>query len=104
EPQNFMIPSIKNAPHEGESASGTEILSLDPIFEVYATKRKKKDNGEVEEIEILEERKEAAKDPMHKKKKNKKPDITYAQLFLVAPNIRKEMNKITSVGRIAIMK
>ncbi|CAG8832817.1 5166_t:CDS:2, partial [Gigaspora margarita] len=35
---------------------------------------------------------------------NKKADITYAQLFQVAPNIRKEINKITRAGRITIMK
>ncbi|CAG8746747.1 2097_t:CDS:2, partial [Gigaspora margarita] len=91
-------------PHKGKSASGTEIPLLDPLFEVYVAKRKKKDNGEVEEIEIPEERMKAAKDPVHKKKKNKKANITYAQLFQVASNIRKEMNKITRIGRIAMTK
>ncbi|CAG8787818.1 13134_t:CDS:10, partial [Gigaspora margarita] len=113
--------------------SGNKIPLLDTLFEVYVAKRRKKDNGKVEEIETPEERKEATKEPVHKKKKviakkrktkpvehliisniqpyfimtdlqNKKADITYAQLFQVAPNIRKEMNKITSIGRITTMK
>lgn len=35
---------------------------------------------------------------------NKKANITYAQLFQVAPNLRKEMNKITRAGRTTTTK
>ncbi|CAG8708643.1 23858_t:CDS:2, partial [Gigaspora margarita] len=125
--------ALKNTPREGGSASRNKILSLDTLFEVYVAKKRKKDNGEVEEIETLEERKKAAKDLVHKKKKviakkrktkpveplitsniqpystmmdlqNKKANITYTQLFQVAPNIGKEMNKITRAGRITTTK
>ncbi|CAG8765015.1 12229_t:CDS:10 [Gigaspora margarita] len=67
---------------KSESAFSSEIPSFDPIFEAFAVKRRKKNDSEAEE----------------------KADIMYTQLFQVAPNIRKEIAKITRAGRIVMSK
>ncbi|CAG8814104.1 3047_t:CDS:2, partial [Gigaspora margarita] len=98
--------------------------SDEPIIEVYATKRKKGNDGKPTEVKTSELNKKESKDHVHKERKviakrrktkpvkslimsniqpysvmtdlqNKKADITYAQLLQVAPNIRKEIMKIT---------
>ncbi|CAG8726589.1 34175_t:CDS:2, partial [Gigaspora margarita] len=81
----------------------SEIPSFDPIFEAFAAKRRKKNDGEAEEVETLEENKEKKDDYIYKEKRVKS-DSTYAQLFQVASNIRKEIAKITGAGKIVTSK
>ncbi|CAG8797666.1 42376_t:CDS:10, partial [Gigaspora margarita] len=66
---------IKKRFHVSES----KIPSLGSLYKVYATQRKKKDNGKAEELETQKEKKEAAEDHMHKTKKKEILRITRAR-------------------------
>ncbi|RIB22393.1 hypothetical protein C2G38_2033628 [Gigaspora rosea] len=97
---------------------------LAQLLKIYAAKRRKGNDSEATEVKTPELSKEESKDSIHKERKviakkrktkpieplitsniqpysvmtdlqNKKADITYAQLVQIAPNIRKEITKIT---------
>ncbi|CAG8741355.1 6495_t:CDS:2 [Gigaspora margarita] len=76
EAEGTSIFKLKNASCEGESAFNSKIPSSDSIFEVFTAKRRKKNNGRVEEVETPE----------------------------VAPNIRKEITRIMRAGRVVTTK
>ncbi|CAG8850151.1 6449_t:CDS:2, partial [Gigaspora margarita] len=109
----------KSAPLESESVQLSKNLSVTKLIEVYATKRRKDNSGKPVEVEDSPgtENAEAETDetlkrkPVKKRKtkpidpqiitniqpysviadlQNKKADITYAQLFQAAPNMKRE--------------
>ncbi|RIB17304.1 hypothetical protein C2G38_2037868 [Gigaspora rosea] len=55
---NPRVFKLENAPHKGESAFSSEIPSVDPIFESFAAKRRKKNNSEAEKVEDPEKKEE----------------------------------------------
>ncbi|CAG8499713.1 12010_t:CDS:2 [Cetraspora pellucida] len=106
--------------------------NIESLFEVYAAKKRKRNDDKAVVIGTYNDDKEEADDHMNKTRKaskkrktklieplitsniqyylimtnlqNKKADITYAQLFQVTLNIRKEILKITRTSHITTTK
>ncbi|CAG8804608.1 3126_t:CDS:2, partial [Gigaspora margarita] len=98
-PEDRSMNSDKNRPtvDESESAFILKNPSNETIIEVYAAKRRKENNGEATEVKTPELSKEESKDHVHKGRK------VIAKKTL-APNIRKEITKITRARRIITSK
>ncbi|CAG8761780.1 15899_t:CDS:1, partial [Cetraspora pellucida] len=118
---------LEGAPSKDESAQPSRNPSMTELMEVYAAKRRKDNAGKSVEVEEpFEENAEVEKNgnlkrkPVKKRKtklvdhqiitniqpysvmmdlQNKKVDITYAQLFQAAPNVRREVLKVLRPGR-----